>query len=198
MPRKVDYRGRRHQMIDAVCALADEQGVEGVTMRDVAERAGVSLGAVQRCFRDKDEMLTLTMARVSENFSARLRVLTTQPAPAALARVAVDLALLDVDKRPEARVWLAFVARAAVTPNMSRILQEGHRSMVDVLTRLIREIVGATGATVDVEREARSIFALADGLTVQVLLGQIERDEARQILTTYVERLYRHERSPGS
>jgi AcrR family transcriptional regulator len=39
MPRQVDHVSRRRLIAEAVCHLADERGLEGVTLRDVAARA---------------------------------------------------------------------------------------------------------------------------------------------------------------
>jgi AcrR family transcriptional regulator len=191
MPKQVDYDERRRQVIDAVYALADEKGLEGVTLRDVARQAGVSMGAIQRSFRSKDEMLALALTHVSEKFTARVQMATVeQPhAALALARVAADLALLGTDQRPEAQVWLAFAARAAVTPPMAKILKENYPEAHKLLTGLIREAARSSGAAVDAELEARTLLALADGLTVQVLLGQLEQNEAKRILDAYVKRL---------
>jgi AcrR family transcriptional regulator len=186
VPRQVDHDQRRHRVVDAVYALADEHGLEGVTLRDVARRAGLSMGAVQRSFRTKDEMLVLALTRVSEEFTARVRALAAEPSPAALTRVAVDLALVNAERRPDAQVWLAFVARAAVTPAMARILRDGYPQVHRLLAELIR---AAAGPGVDAEHEARTLLALADGLTVQTLLGQLDRDRAREVLDAYVRRL---------
>lgn len=189
MPRQVDYEWRRRQLIDAVYALADEEGLEGVTLRNVADRAGVSAGAVQRSFRDKDEMLALALAQVSEQFSARVRAAAAAPPPSALTQVAAGLALLGDGRRPEAQVWLAFVARAAVTPALAQILKDGYPGLHEMLAGLIREAAALAGTTVDAELEARTLLALADGLTVQVLLGQVRQQEAEEILDAYLARL---------
>jgi AcrR family transcriptional regulator len=194
MPRQVDYDRRRQQVIEAVCELADQRGLDGVTLRDVARQAGVSLGAVQRCFRTKDEMLVLALTHVSEQFAARVRTVASEKPPAALAHAVADLALLDADRRPEAQVWLAFVARAAVTPDLARILKEGYPVVHELLTRLVRE---TAGPSVDAAREAQTLLALADGLTLQVLLGQLSRDEARRVLDTYGDRLRTGQPSPA-
>jgi AcrR family transcriptional regulator len=191
MPKQVDYDERRCQLIEAVCALADRHGLEGVTLRDVARHAGVSMAAVQRCFRDKDQMLTLALRHVSEKFTARARAAAAEPPHSALARVSADLALLGPGQRPEAQVWLAFAARAAVTPAMAKILQDGYPQVHRLIVGLIREAASAGAATVDAELEARTLLALADGLTVQVLLGQLGRDEARQALEAHVQKLCR-------
>ncbi|RMI37929.1 TetR/AcrR family transcriptional regulator [Streptomyces triticirhizae] len=182
MPKQVDYAERRERVVDAVHRLADRHGLEGVTLRDVAREAGLSMGAVQRGFRDKDEMLALALARVGERFVARARAAATEPSPAALGRVLADLALLAEEQRPEAQVWLAFVARAAVAPSLARTLRADRPEVLDLLTRLVAEVTQARGVAVDPAAEARALLALTDGLTVQLLLGQLDRDEARGVL----------------
>lgn len=52
---------RRRQLIEAGLAIAERDGVAGVTVRRVAAEAGVSLGLVSYCFGSKEE-LTLAMA----------------------------------------------------------------------------------------------------------------------------------------
>ncbi|KAB8161260.1 TetR family transcriptional regulator [Streptomyces sp. 3MP-14] len=189
MPKQVDYAERRERVVDAVHRLADRHGLEGVTLRDVAREAGLSMGAVQRGFRDKDEMLALALARVGERFVARARAAATKPSPAALARVLADLALLAEEQRPEAQVWLAFVARAAVTPSLAGTLRADHPEVLDLLTRLVAEVTEARGVAVDPAAEARALLALTDGLTVQLLLGQLDRAEARGVLDAQLRRL---------
>ena len=49
---------RRGQLIDAALVLAAQHGVAALTIRRVAEAAGVSLGVVHYHFEDKDELLT--------------------------------------------------------------------------------------------------------------------------------------------
>lgn len=49
---------RRGQLIEAALVLAAHQGVAALTIRRVAEAAGVSLGVVHYHFQDKDELLT--------------------------------------------------------------------------------------------------------------------------------------------
>ena len=73
MPKQVDYESRRRRIAEAVCLLADERGPEGVSMRDVAARAQVSLGAVQRCFRSKAEMLLFAVDHVGDRITERVR-----------------------------------------------------------------------------------------------------------------------------
>ncbi|CAM5741273.1 hypothetical protein SALBM311S_01233 [Streptomyces alboniger] len=109
MPRQVDHVSRRRLIAEAVCHLADERGLEGVTLRDVAARAQVSMGAVQRCFRTKEEMLVFALGhigeRISERAQARLVRSPAQSAGTALGHAATEISLLREEHRAEARVW---------------------------------------------------------------------------------------------
>lgn len=49
---------RRNQLVEAALTIASRSGVGAVTVRAVAEEAGVSLGVVHYCFQDKEEMVT--------------------------------------------------------------------------------------------------------------------------------------------
>ncbi|MFF5488456.1 TetR/AcrR family transcriptional regulator [Streptomyces virginiae] len=208
MPRQVDHAGRRRLIAEAVCRLADERGLEGVTLRDVAARAQVSMGAVQRCFRTKEEMLVFALGHIGEQIMERVRArLVRSPAQSAgtaLGHAVTEIALLREEHRAEARVWLAFVAQAAVSEVLARTLRANYATMQEAFTRLIAEAgedaeageeadgAGRRGA----EREARTLLALADGLTTHVLIGHLTPQEAYEVLDAHLVGL--RERSASS
>ncbi|MBP0932193.1 TetR family transcriptional regulator C-terminal domain-containing protein (plasmid) [Streptomyces goshikiensis] len=205
MPRQVDHAERRRRIADAVCELADERGLEGVTLRDVAARAEVSMGAVQRCFRTKEEMLVFALGHIGERIGARVRArLVRSPAQSAgtaLGHAATEVALLREEHRAEARVWLAFVAQAAVSEVLARTVQANYAVLQESFARLIEEACADTGAAagaradtgraapLDPRREARALLALADGLTTHVLIGHLTPREAEDVLHTHLARL---------
>ncbi|MFB9584937.1 TetR/AcrR family transcriptional regulator [Streptomyces goshikiensis] len=205
MPRQVDHAERRRRIADAVCELADERGLEGVTLRDVAARAEVSMGAVQRCFRTKEEMLVFALGHIGERIGARVRArLVRSPAQSAgtaLGHAATEVALLREEHRAEARVWLAFVAQAAVSEVLARTVQANYAALQESFARLIEEARADTGAAagaradagraapLDPRREARALLALADGLTTHVLIGHLTPREAEDVLHTHLARL---------
>ncbi|MFJ9951695.1 TetR/AcrR family transcriptional regulator [Kitasatospora sp. NPDC091207] len=206
MPRQVDHVGRRRLIAEAVCRLADERGLEGVTLRDVSARAQVSMGAVQRCFRTKEEMLVFALGHISERImervQARLVRSPAQSAGTALGHAATEIALLREEHRAEARVWLAFVAQAAVSEVLARTLKANYATLQEAFTRLIAEAAEAgegTGRTapLDPQREARTLLALADGLTTHVLIGHLTSREAHDVLHAHLAGLWeRPDRPP--
>ncbi|QZL08303.1 TetR/AcrR family transcriptional regulator (plasmid) [Streptomyces sp. BHT-5-2] len=190
MPRQVDHESRRRRIADAVCQLADESGLEGVTLRDVAARAEVSMGAVQRCFRTKEEMLVFALTHIGEQITARVTTrLASSPAQSArttLGHAATEVALLQEQQRAEARVWLAFVAQAAVTPRLAASLRDSYAELQQLFARLIAEATG----TATPQRSARALLALTDGLTTHVLIGHLSPTEALDVLDDHLTRLW--------
>ncbi|MET8540905.1 TetR/AcrR family transcriptional regulator [Kitasatospora sp. NPDC004799] len=206
MPKQVDHEGRRRLIAEAVCLLVDEHGLEGVTLRDVATRAEVSMGAVQRCFRTKEEMLLFALTHVGERVTERVRSrLTAGPAQSAaseLGLVAGEVALLREEHRAEARIWLAFVAGAAVNPALAEALRSSYAALEELVVRLVAEAAGgevvggsviggaAAGGAVVARTEARTLLALADGLTAHVLVGHRTAAEAEEVLHAHLTGLW--------
>jgi AcrR family transcriptional regulator len=58
---------RREQLIDAALVIAAGEGISAITIRRVAEQAGVALGVVHYCFQDKDELFTALAARIVDD-----------------------------------------------------------------------------------------------------------------------------------
>ncbi|MDX3225940.1 TetR/AcrR family transcriptional regulator [Streptomyces sp. ME19-01-6] len=199
MPRQVDHEGRRRRIAEAICLIADERGLEGVTLRDVAAVAQVSMGAVQRCFRSKDEMLLFAVGHVGERITERVRARLSggpaQPPATALGHAATEVALLREEHRAEARVWLAFVAQAAVSEPLADTLRISYAALQDLFARLIAEAAKSAPAGEDTappepRREARALLALADGLTSHVLIGHLTSEEADEVLHTHLAGLW--------
>ncbi|MFH8366531.1 TetR/AcrR family transcriptional regulator [Streptomyces sp. NPDC018031] len=197
MPKQVDHEERRRLIAEAVCGLADTHGLEGVTLRDVAARAGVSMGAVQRCFRTKEEMLAFALGHIGERVAGRARARITgspaQSAGTALAHTVTEVSLLADEHRAEARVWLAFIAQAAVSPGLAEIIRRNYAALQDVFTRLVAEAAGRP----DADREARALLALADGLTTHVLIGHLSSQAALEVLDGHLARLLADAQPPA-
>ncbi|MFJ8541385.1 TetR/AcrR family transcriptional regulator [Streptomyces sp. NPDC093586] len=195
MPKQVDYESRRRRIAEAVCLLADEHGPEGVSMRDVAARAQVSLGAVQRCFRSKGEMLLFAVDHVGERITERVRTrLASSPdqsAATALGHATDEIALVREEHRAEARIWLAFVAQAAVSEPLAGPLRTSYAALQTLFVRLIAEATESGSADEgaappDPQREARTLLALVDGLTTHVLIGHLTAEAAEEVLRAHL------------
>ncbi|MEU7528183.1 TetR/AcrR family transcriptional regulator [Saccharothrix sp. NPDC042600] len=185
MPRQVDHESRRRRIAQAACELIGHGGLEAATLRDVAARADVSLGAVQRCFRTKEQMLVFAQEHVNQRVTERARArIAGSPEPGSVVTMLEETltAMLTVDDEDllDARVWLAFTAHSAVDPTLAAVQRGHYAGLTDLLVLLLRtgRDNGQLNPGLDVESEADALITLTDGLTVQVLLGRHTRASA--------------------
>lgn len=75
IPRRAPVQARSRQtvarILDAAAAIADEEGVDAVTTRSIADRAGVSYPSLYRFFADRDAILDELMERHCSEIDSR-------------------------------------------------------------------------------------------------------------------------------
>lgn len=167
-------------------------------MRTVAAEAGCSLGRVQRLMGDKDALLAAAMHRVVERVEERVGAqlagdLTPRAFIEALARV-----LIDDDRRDEGMIWVAFAARALVTPALADQVRRQQDEAVEIVASVLRaaQARGELAATVSAENEAAALLALIDGLGLAVMLNTMTAGLAHTIVDTYLDRLVNQTAEP--
>lgn len=162
----------RQRLLDALVRITAEQGLDRVSIRQVATEAGVSIGAVQYYCRSKDEMLRMTFEYVTERITGRATAIEkTGPVGSVLRRGLLEFLPLDASRQVEARVYLAFAARAAVAPNLARVqhdMMAGLRARCAQAFRLAQER-GQARADLDPDLAAAATAAMVDGLLLQML-----------------------------
>lgn len=177
MPRQVDHAQRRHQIADALWRVADEQGLDAVSLRRVAAEAKVSMGLVQHYFASRDEMLLFAMEAVGERVARECgAALAEIPDPGPRDRVGVLLRQWlpsDEQRRREARSQFAFLLGDVGGP-AGTFLRDG---MAMLRTHVEAEIVAA-GRAPDPRGATTILLALAEGLSAHVLGGHLAPEDA--------------------
>ncbi|MFI6299085.1 TetR/AcrR family transcriptional regulator [Nonomuraea sp. NPDC050790] len=176
MPKSVDHGERRRHIAAALLRVVERDGMEAVSVRTVAAEAGCSVGAIQRYFTSKDEMLRFALAEVVEASGERLRnvPLTTDGRrfPEALREVILSVLPLDPVRRGEALVWAAFHAQAAARPDFAAAVAEVTREARGLLLEALRlaEEAGRLRPGQDHEALAQLVLAVMDGLMWAILV----------------------------
>ncbi|MEV1245498.1 TetR/AcrR family transcriptional regulator [Nonomuraea sp. NPDC050022] len=196
MPKQVDYETRRRHIAEAVCDLIDRHGPEGATLRDVAQQAGVSMGAVQRCFATKDEMLAFALHHITERITAQGQEeidasAAKESAVTLLTATLRTLTLIEPHQRRDARILAAFTAHATAIPSLAEILRQAHAKTRDLLVWLIRygQRTGEFRDDLDADLEAETLLPLVEGLTSLALLGHRATVPAHDTLTRRIDGL---------
>jgi TetR/AcrR family transcriptional repressor of bet genes len=170
-------------VLDAAVACIAESGLERCSIRQVAARASVSIGAVQHHYPTKDALLAAAMSHLEHVYRERLARSTahaTTPEQL-LRRTAHALVPEGEQDRRATALWVAFVGRAAVHPPTAeehrRLWQRGE----DGVARLVADVWREPGPAPSPQaRDAAALLlALADGLSVAALLEPGRMDEQR-------------------
>lgn len=162
----------KDRLIAAFLDITATRGLDQATMREVAKQAGVSVGSVQYHCRTKDDMLLIAHQHVVDRISARGQAVPRQgPVGSVIRAFAQEFLPLDDARATEQRVYLAFAARAAVTPALARI-QHGLTSRLRAdcadAFRLAQDR-GEARSDFDPETAARATMAILDGLMLYML-----------------------------
>ncbi|HLU34468.1 MAG TPA: TetR family transcriptional regulator C-terminal domain-containing protein [Thermomicrobiales bacterium] len=197
MVRRLAPETRRKMIAEAVLAIAAREGLDGATVRDVAAEAGVSAGMVQHHFRTRDEMLRFACEFMVERTRGRIGELTgsmTEPVSPRMVLGAMfhEMLPLDDERRNGVRVWMAFLARAVVEPELEAFMRETHIGTHAAIVRLLREAetAGELRPGIDIEKAAMGLFATADGLVSHVLLRHYSGDAALGIIDSALDRVF--------
>jgi AcrR family transcriptional regulator len=165
MARPRDLAGHRLRLSAATWSVLAEQGLTGLTLRAVAERAGCSTGLVLHTFPDKRALLVHARTLLHERTAARADAVQAaggEPA-AVLRRVLVEAACIGADKQAEARVWVGFLAAALADAELAALHRTHNRAFLRRLDGLLAacrpEWPGPHRA-----RAAAALVALVEGL----------------------------------
>jgi AcrR family transcriptional regulator len=197
MPKQVDHDERRREIAAAVVRLAAARGLGGVSFREVAAEAGVSVALVQHYFGTKENLLIGTLdiesARLNDVISDRL----AQLAPDAsaldqLRAIAGSFLATNPDSRDAMLLYHGFGAVALTDPALRRA--EAFRNadnLVGAIGLLLgdAQAAGLVVADVDVTVEAWGVLALVLGLSFGVLLEQLPGVQAEAALDAHLDRL---------
>lgn len=184
MPKVIDHEERRLHVASALLRITEREGMEAVSVRTVAAEAGCSIGAVQRYFRTKDEMLRFALRVVIDRAYDRIGAVRIGPRKLTFAEglraTLLELLPFDATRRAEARIWVAFYARAVVEPSLAEMLRDLDRQANDHLRTALAyaESAGAIAAGQNHDALARLIIGIIDGLMWSALIHESRTPES--------------------
>jgi AcrR family transcriptional regulator len=172
VPKEVDHVARRRELADAACAVIARNGLAGTTLAHVAEESGWSIGSIRHYFPTKDELVASALWRVGERVDDRIRRGTAGGMTMSDLRLAAtELLPLDATRREEALVHLAFLAEAAVTPELAGASEGAAQRLQEPLAARFAYLVqaGDLSGHLDAEHEAARLRVVLDGLRLQLI-----------------------------
>jgi AcrR family transcriptional regulator len=198
MPKQVDHGQRRSQIAAAVARIAVTEGLQGVSFRQVAAEAGMSVSLIQHYFGTKErllvEALDIQSAALGSQIGRRLEALGEGAPPAQRLGVVTDAFLpADDERRGSMLLYLGFAGAALTDDSLKTAdaFREGDKLRGALALELERARFDEQLAVgVDPDTEAQSILALILGLALSVLLDQMTADAARHVIDLHLRRLF--------
>jgi DNA-binding transcriptional regulator YbjK len=184
---------RREAILRAAVELIGEQGLDALTHRAVAERAGVSLSATTYWFSSKEEIFREAVALAAGEEVDRLERLVLDLAPRHLEPVAwareLSTALAtEVERNPSQPLAMyQFVLEASREPTLRDEVARWETAHL----RLAEAGLRAVGSA-DPQTDAHIVVAVVSGLMLGLLASPnpaFERDVMRPVLERLFTRL---------
>lgn len=182
-PKHLPADERRAATVEAVVRLAAEQNPSDITTTAIAQRMGLTQGALFRHFPTKEAILEAVMTWVMENLLARLDKAAQNAASPVAALEAVFMAHIDfVAEHPGVpRMLFGELQRPGETPS-KRVAQTLIRRYSERLRQLLEsgKAQCELHALLDIDAASVSFIGAIQGLVMQSLLAgdtaRIRRD----------------------
>ena len=187
MPRQVDPEARRRELVAASWQVISRDGLDGVTLRKVAEAAGCTTGRIAHYFSGRDELLLSALRAAHHATGDRMaRIARSASGIDRLRKIVYESLPLDAARLQEWKVWIAFWAAAASDDALAQENARRYREWEGLLTRLIGEIRPEGRQTL-----ALQLVSLIDGLGIRTALApsQANRRKARRAVDRWIDQL---------
>jgi len=180
MPKIVDHNKRKEEIAKATWRVISREGMRKATVRNIANEAGISLGALRYYFSTQEELLIFAMKLVHEQVKERMEKIFASPMNPKEKLTALMLELIPYNDvtRIEMEVWLEFVIHYRKS-GIPMKMTDGIRSFVEFLINILQE-EGLLKKDRDKDFEAERLYALIDGLAIHAVM-EPERLNAERI-----------------
>ncbi len=195
MPKIVDHDAERERLAAAACRTIARVGLDGATLRAIANEAQCSTAPLVHYFGDKNQLMIHALRQAARQTGLRmLDVHGREKGRSALRGMAAEGLPLDKLRQDEWRVWLCFWGQSVsgvdlVAEQIQRYT--GWRRLF-VAVFLQTQADGGLARDVDAESEAELLVAFIDGIGIQAIFEPKRFSKRRQLelLDAHLDRLF--------
>lgn len=182
MGRKSNAEEKRVQIIWALYDCLVEKGHEKVTIKEIANKAGLSPGVIHYYFKSKDEIVAKLATAIVDKYSLELQMCLKKAATLEQrVEFAIDF-LIDrlIFNLSLGRVFYNLVQMAFERDELNRVV----KSVLENYRKQISGIFEETGKGYDSKMLGASLVALTEGFSLQLMIdpSAFNRDALGQII----------------
>src|SRR5436190_12205953 len=192
MARPRDQAHRRRQLVSATNELVARKGMAGVRLRDVAEHAGLTPGAVLYYYDGLDELFfSAYEAGIHRYCEEREEAIADLSGPIAQLATALRLGVPSGPDDVESRLLYEFEAVAFRSEACAQLMSDYVERQVDMYEEILSDGVenGEFAIDGDLRAAARVIVAMEDGHGPYVLTGKVSTRDAERLFLQHAATL---------
>jgi AcrR family transcriptional regulator len=193
---------RREALIDAAIESLKQYGYEGLSVRRIAAKAGVSIGLINHHFPNKDTLVAESYRTFSRRLAADFdeAVAAAGAEPRARLKAYFDSFFSGPNLDPQVlTAWVVYWSLVQVSPRMRAVRDEEGRGYSQALGQMLSDFAKSRGgAPLDIGLAVTGLTALLDGLWLQLCLDptSIRPQEAASLCNDWVERVIGARKAP--
>lgn len=186
---------RREALVDATIESLKRYGYEGLSVRRIAAKAGVSIGLINHHFPNKDTLVAESYRTFSRRLAANFEraVAAAGTDPRARLRAYFNAFFSGANIEPQVlTAWVVYWSLVQVSPEMRAVRDEEGRGYGEALGQLLSDLARSRGsAPVDLDLTVTGLTALLDGLWLQLCLDptSIRPRDAAALCDDWVDRV---------
>lgn len=200
MPRTADpdvQARRRAQLASATLEIVRRDGIDAVSVRNVAAEAGLSMGSLRHYFATQSELLAFALGEVERRIRERLAALDGSRSPREVLEQVLSLLVpISPQSLLEHEIWLAFVGKARNEPALAALNERVYDQVRELIRNHVREVLRSDGGDVepavsDVDLATELTYALVDGLVLHAVMrpGEWPPERIRAALRRHISTL---------
>lgn len=190
MPKQVNHEERKLIIAEATWKVIIDKGIEGATVRSIADEANLSIGALRHYFTSQEELLIFAWELVKEKVTNRILAMyeTDMSLDELLVRFCLELIPLHTQSQAEMTVWFNFISNAQYRHHFQQ--DDGILLGLTNVMKML-ESNGRLKPTIEREDETETLYALVDGLAIHCMFtpDRLTKERIIQIIVKHVNRI---------
>ncbi|KQU35970.1 hypothetical protein ASG69_16605 [Rhodococcus sp. Leaf225] len=183
VPKLIDHDQRRRDVADAAWRIIGRDGLLDLSVRNVAEEAGLATASLRRSFPTQDDLRAFCLEHAAERVVERLERIDPQLSPREYCEASLrELLPLTDESRLEMEVQMSLGALAFTNAAMRvaydrahQYLAAGCRRLVNLLAENDTDYASLSDRVPD---EARRLHAFLDGLALHLVHAPHDENRA--------------------
>jgi AcrR family transcriptional regulator len=170
MPRLIDHAQRHRDIGDAAARVLARDGIAALSVRKVAEEAGLATASLRRAFPTQAALRQFCLDRIQSDVVTRIRALTGEGQARAVALLC-ELLPLDETRRVELTVQVQLGSLALTDADLEGHVRELHDGVRAACAAALAELDRVTPLLpgTDLALETARLHGLLDGLALHML-----------------------------